>query len=360
MPFALILLSGDSSAPPFVGYAAASLSFLLVGAGLHTTQTAGLALASDLARPDKRHRIVALLYVVLLSGMVLSSLLFGQLLATFSQLRLIQVIQGAAVATMLLNIVALWKQEPRSFTLTVPITNTLTFRQQWEQFSRRGRARRLLLSVALGTAAFSMQDILLEPFGGEILGQTVGQTTFLTTLLSLGTLCGFAIASRGLDFDFDPVRLAAVGLLCGLPAFASITLSAPLHSILLFRTGAFLIGLGGGLFSVCTLTVAMRDAADGSLDVNGLALGAWGGVQATAAGVAIAVSGFIRDAVGMVASDGGFGPALTGPATGYAFVYQIEIVLIFASLIAIGPLVRSTRTQSAERDHAFGLAELPG
>ena len=43
MPFALILLSGDSLQPPIVGQIGAALAFLLVGAGLHTTQTVGLA-----------------------------------------------------------------------------------------------------------------------------------------------------------------------------------------------------------------------------------------------------------------------------------------------------------------------------
>ena len=43
---------------------------------------------------------------MLLLGMVVSALIFGALLANFSQLRLIQVVQGAAVATMVLNLVA--------------------------------------------------------------------------------------------------------------------------------------------------------------------------------------------------------------------------------------------------------------
>ena len=40
---------------------------------------------------------MALLCVMLLVGMVVSALVFGALLANFSQLRLIQVIQGAAL-----------------------------------------------------------------------------------------------------------------------------------------------------------------------------------------------------------------------------------------------------------------------
>ena len=113
MPFALILLSGDSRAPAWVGHASAALAFLLTGAGMHTVQTAGLALATDQATEANRPGIVALMQVMLLVGMVVSGLAFGALLADFSQLRLIKVVQGCAVITMVLNLYALWKQEPR-------------------------------------------------------------------------------------------------------------------------------------------------------------------------------------------------------------------------------------------------------
>ena len=53
MPFALLVLTGGgAAATPYAGEIGAALAFLLVGAGLHTTQTAGLALACDLAPPS--------------------------------------------------------------------------------------------------------------------------------------------------------------------------------------------------------------------------------------------------------------------------------------------------------------------
>ena len=110
MPFALLILSGDTHGPIMVGQVAAVIAFLLVGVGMHTTQTAGLALATDLAPPEARPRVVALLYIMLLAGMLVSSLLLGYLLSDFSAFRLIQVIQGCAVVTMVLNVVALWRQ----------------------------------------------------------------------------------------------------------------------------------------------------------------------------------------------------------------------------------------------------------
>jgi hypothetical protein len=42
------------------------------------------------------------------------------------------------------------------------------------------------VAIGLGTAAFSMQDVLLEPYGGQILRLTVAETTALTALLAAG------------------------------------------------------------------------------------------------------------------------------------------------------------------------------
>ncbi|NBY07309.1 MAG: MFS transporter, partial [Betaproteobacteria bacterium] len=103
MPFALLVLAGagqSASAPAWVGWGAAGIAFLLVGAGLHTIQTVGLALANDLAAEESRPKVVGLMYVMLLVGMIVSSLIFGALLSDFSPGALIQVIQGSAVVTL--------------------------------------------------------------------------------------------------------------------------------------------------------------------------------------------------------------------------------------------------------------------
>ena len=172
-----------------------------------------------------------------------------------------------------------------------------------------------------------------------------------------GTLAAFALAARALGRGADPHRLAAFGAVIGLAAFSAVIFAAPMDSALLFRVGAVLIGLGGGLFAVGTLTAAMGLESGG---LNGLALGAWGAVQATTAGAAILVGGVLRDVATDLAARGALGPALTGPATGYGVVYHVELALLFATLVAIGPLVRSARTAPAQPSSRFGLAEFPG
>ncbi|NWG24378.1 MAG: BCD family MFS transporter [Pseudorhodoplanes sp.] len=356
MPFALLILSGDTHGPIWIGHIGAALAFLLVGAGLHTTQTAGLALATDVAPAELRPRVVAFLYVMLLVGMVASAFAFSVLLADFNQIKLIQVIQGAAVVTMVLNLLALWKQEARDPSRTSRDRARPSLREAWSAISHEHRSTRLLVVVGLGTAGFTMQDILLEPYGGEILHLTVSATTFLTALLAIGSLGGFAFAARRLSRGADPYRLAGSGALLGVFAFSAVIFASPLESHGLFRAGTVLIGFAGGLFAVGTLIAAMNIVQGG---MSGLVVGAWGAVQATAAGISIALGGAIRDGISALTTTGALGPGLSGPATGYSVVYHIEIALLFATLVAIGPLVRGSGRKRTQPNTKFGLAELP-
>ncbi len=359
MPMGLLVLSGDQVAgPEWAGEVGAALAFLLTGLGMHMTQTAGLALAADRASDETRPQVVALLYVMFLIGMGVSAVLIGTLLRDFSALRLVQVVQGAAVVTIVLNVIALWKQEK-----VTPMSKAERaaprplFSDAWNDLTRKTEAKRLLTVVFLGTLAFNMQDVLLEPYGGEILGLSVSATTLLTAMWAIGALIGFGLAARWLKSAINPHRMAARGLLMGLIAFSAVIFAAPMNSAVLFFAGAFGIGLGGGLFAVSTLTSAMALDTEGAAG-KGLALGAWGAAQATAAGVSIFLGGALRDVINAAALNGSLGEALQSATTGYSVVYHIEIGLLFATLIALGPLVRARPlTESASRP--IGLADFP-
>lgn len=359
MPMALLVLSGDRAIDaPWAGYLGAGLAFLLTGIGMHMTQTAGLALAADRATDETRPKVVALLYVMFLVGMAISALIIGTLLRDYSSLRLVQVIQGTAVVTLLLNLIALWKQEkvapmsksereaPRPF-----------FKDAWEDLIKGGDAGRLLMVVFLGTMAFNMQDVLLEPYGGEILGLSVSATTLLTAAWAMGALFAFGFAARWLAKGMNPFRMCSHGILVGLAAFSFVIFSAPMESNTLFYIGAILIGFGGGLFGVATLTAAMTLPTIGNAG-RGLALGAWGAAQATGAGLSIFIGGTMRDLVNHAAGNGILGEALATPTTGYSVVYHTEIGLLFITLIVLGPLVK-VQAMKTETSAKLQLADFP-
>lgn len=342
LPMSLMLMAGLGQRPAWIGEAGALFAFLLVGLGLNTAQTAALALGCDLAPADRRPRVVALLWVVLLLSMLASSLLFGRMLDPFTPRRLFAVVSGAAMATVGLNLVALWQQEARG---TVPATEEAppSLIEAWRGFDRGGQGRRLLVAVALLGAAFSMQDVLLEPYGAQVLGLSVGATTLLTALWAAGSLGGFGLAARELKRGRDAALLAAWGALAGVPAFAAVIFSSALGSATLFRVGAVAIGFGGGLASVSLLSAATSLARDGRF---GFAVGAWGAVQALSAGLATAVGGALRDMIGASAAGGSAAP--------YVVVYHLEMALLFAGLVALGPLVTRRAAPGAHR-----LAEFP-
>ena len=101
-----------------------------------------------------------------------------------------------------------------------------------------------------------------------------------------------------------------------------------------------IVGFGAGLFGHGTLTATMRRAPKAQV---GLALGAWGAVQATAAGVAIALGGGIRDIV--LATPGG-----ASAEAPYVAVFGLEMALLILAVIAVVPLSRAMtkRRRTAE------------
>ena len=67
--------------------------------------------------------------------------------------------------------------------------------------------------------------------------------------------------------------------------------------------------------------------------------------------------GLIRDGIGTLAQSGGLGPVLNNAWAGYSAVYHVEVALLFATLVAIGPLARLARKDRSQA--GLGLAEIP-
>ena len=221
MPFALLVLSGkdyvaDWPALDRTMWPAAALAFLLVGAGVHIVQTVGLALATDLAPREDQPKVVGLMYVMLLVGMIISALrlrpaaepLFpgpadpgdpGRRRGDHGAEPDCRVEAGTARSRP--------RRQARGRAGVFRLTGALS--------SAARNALRGLIVIGLGTLGFGMADVLLEPYGGQVLQMTVSQTTKLTAVFAGGGLIGFAWASRVLSRGYDPLRMAGWGALIG-------------------------------------------------------------------------------------------------------------------------------------------------
>ena len=186
----------------------------------------------------------------------------------------------------------------------------------------------------------------------------MAQTTWLTAILAGGNLLAFALVARQMGRGGEPHRVATLGVLIGIIAFSLVIAADALDSAWVFRSGTALIGFGNGLFSVGTLIAAMAMA---EREHRGLALGAWGAVQATAAGTAVGISGAMKDLVtGLATHHGSFGLAIGAPSLGYGSVYCLEILLLLATLPVILPLALRPAARLAGGESRIGLTQIPG
>ncbi|MCS6772608.1 MAG: BCD family MFS transporter [Thermoflexales bacterium] len=348
-PFSLLLLSKASqlnSEVPFpVAFALCTLIFLLYALGVHIGQTGYLALVTDLTPKRERSQAMAFLWTALIIGQIVSALVISLLLEEFHPIKLIQVMQTSSLVFLVLGVAAIWKQdrpvelEPDSDDFSSKI---------WGVLSER-RMRLFFGILFIGTLGLTAQDVLLEPYGGQVLGMTVSETARLTALWGVGMLAAMGIAWRLIPRLDSPMPIALLSCLVGLVGFGLIASASASRQVLPFALGAAVVGVASGLFLISTLSL-VTSLAD--TKTAGLYVGMWGLVQTFAAGLGALGGSNLRDIVVRITGD---------IAQSYTAVYLAEIVLISATMLFLLAMPRQAFVLRERPVSAFaGLSDIPG
>lgn len=323
-PFSLILLSGNGAIPVWLAFVICLLIFLAYGVGANIVETIFLALVSDITPPGERGRVLSVLWVMLVMGTIVSSIIMGMLLETYTHERLIRVMQGSAVIFVILAGVALWGREkidargklPTPDNARIRLTLQESVLRLWQQQS----LRRLFIVLFLATTAFATHDVLLEPYGGQVLGMTVAATTRLTALWGVAMLVAIGGGGWLLWRGHAGLPVIVAGCVVGALGFLTIGLASDATLVQPFHVGVALIGLGRGLFIVASIALVMSLTDMGHA---GLFIGLWGVMQAVAQGVGTIGGGLARDITVWQ----------TGNITlGYTFTYGASLVILLASI----------------------------
>jgi BCD family chlorophyll transporter-like MFS transporter len=328
-PFALILLSGDGMLSFWPAMLICVGIFTAYGLGVNIVETIYLALVSDITPPNQRGRVITVLWLMLILGAVVSAVVVSVILIDYSHRLLISVMQGSAVIFVVLTVIALYGQErlrPDGTIIapTQPVRVRLTLWESLRVLSQQKTLIALFSLVFMATMAFATHDVLLEPYGGQVLGMSVAATMSLTALWGIMTIVGVGMAGYLLWRRPLPVVLIGMGCGVGLVGFGMISAASPEPLVVVFQIGVAFVSLGRGLFLVGTVVLVMSLTDVGHA---GLLLGVWGIVQAMAQGIGTIGGGLARDVA----------QSLTGSvALGYNVVYlsSLGILLVVVLLLA--------------------------
>ncbi len=350
-PFSLILLSGNGAIPFWLALIICTLIFLAYGIGINIVETVFLALVSDITPPNERGKVLAVLWIMLVLGTVVSSVIISFLLHDYTHMRLIRVMQGSAVVFIAFAMIALWNRERLNKYGVVETPNAIRVRlslgESVRMLAGQRTLRNLFIVLFLATAGFATHDVLLEPYGGQVLGMSVSETTQLTALWGVSMLFSIAGAGWMLWKGRSAITTIIMGCAVGAVGFLVISIASDAAMVNPFRAGVSLIGMGRGLFIVASIALVMSLT---DMQHAGLFIGLWGMMQALAQGFGTIGGGLIRD----------IAQAQTGSVVlGYTVVYSISLSLLVLSLVLVVALRLGRQLRKQTKSPWEGLQDIP-
>jgi BCD family chlorophyll transporter-like MFS transporter len=323
-----------SSARPALALLMAILAYALIGAGVGAAGTSVLALLASRTAETRRPAAAALTWIMMIMGIVVTAATAGSLLDPFSPQRLAYVAGGVVIAAFFLTLVAVAGLERRHAALAPDEARTTDFRAAIAETWADPVARRFSFFVFVAMLAYSMQDMVLEPFAGLVFGFTPGQSTKLSSVQHMGVLIGMLLVGLGgsaFGGTPGPQRMRAWvtgGCLGSALALAFLAAGASAGGSFPLRPAVFALGFFNGIFAVAAIGAMMSLAGAAGQGREGIRMGLWGAAQA----IAFGLGGFLG-AVGLDIGRGYIGA--DGPA--FLAVFTAEALLfLFAARLAMG------------------------
>ena len=314
--------------------ALAIFAFTMIGAGVGAAGTSMLALLASGVVPERRAAAAAVTWTMMIAGIVVAAGVAGALLDPFSEARLIGVAAGVALAAFALACAAIWRLEPRAMQdfSDRPRGEVPGFAEALREIMQETAARRFTVLIFVSMLAYSMQDLILEPFAGLVFGMSPGESTSLSGTQHSGVLLGMIIAGVGgsafagrLPVDLRAWIVAGcAGSGLALAALAMAALAGPGWPL---AANVFVLGLCNGVFAVSAIGAMMGLAGAGENTREGVRMGVWGAAQAIAFGL-----GGLTGALGVDAARHLIGR----DGAAFQLIFAIEACLfILAAVLAV-------------------------
>jgi MFS transporter, BCD family, chlorophyll transporter len=281
-------------AHPVPGMLLGLFAFTLIGAGVGLAGTTLLALLAGEVAPSRRPAAAAITWIMMIMGIVLTSVVTGILIDPYSAARLNMVVAGVAAVAFIITWAALHALETGQRLNATPADAppATDFKTVLADTWADPTARFFSIFVFVSMLAYSAQDLILEPFAGLLFDYSVGASSKLAGVQHGGVLLGMiAVGLAGtLTGGHSTTSMRAwtfagcAGSAVALAGLAVAAASGPASGWPL-QANVFGLGLFNGVFAVSAIGAMMGLAGAGGAGREGTRMGLWGAAQAIAFGM---------------------------------------------------------------------------
>jgi MFS transporter, BCD family, chlorophyll transporter len=294
-----------------IGWSALMCLIMAVyGLAVSCSSTPFTALLVDITEESKRSQLIAIVWSMLMVGIVIGgvtgSVVFkkievegitaGNIPLEILQPPINSVFSFVPFLVVALALIATWGVEKRysrfinnaqndredSITLSRAIKVLTTSRQTGIFFA----------FLSLLTIGLFMQEAVLEPYGGEVFGMSIGETTKLNSFWGIGILLGYGITGFAIIPSWGKKLSTKIGCISVAFCFGLIILAGFTQQPKVLQLAIILFGIAAGIATVGGISLMLDLTA---AKTAGTFIGAWGLAQAMSRGIATLLGGVILD-----------------------------------------------------------------
>ncbi|MEN9222382.1 MAG: BCD family MFS transporter [Thermostichus sp. BF3_bins_97] len=311
-----------------------ALIFALYGLCIGTCSTPFAALLVDVSDEDNRSKLVGIVWSMLMVGIaggaIGSAFLLRGLTPENLQRTINQLFLVIPAVVILLALIATWGVEKRysrygSRSTLAGREDQITLGTAMKVLTASRQTLIFFSFLALMTMGLFIQQPVLEPYGGDVFGMTVAQSTQLNAFWSLGILAGIVLTGFLIVPRLGKQRAARLGCLLVAGSFLFTILSGFTGNPLLLQLCMILFGLASGITTNGAISLMLDLTA---AETAGTFIGAWGLSQAMSQALSTLIGGALLDVGRMLFPSS---PVLT-----YATVFGVEAAVMLLAVYLLG------------------------
>ncbi|HBB34395.1 MAG TPA: MFS transporter [Cyanobacteria bacterium UBA8803] len=328
-----------------------ALIYALYGLALSASSTPFAALLVDISDEDNRSQLIGIVWSMLMVGIVVGAIVSSKLLErpeicgtailAYDPVHTTKVADVAKLQTTInpvfiimpaivfgLCLLATFGVEPKysrytSRSIMVEREDKITFSRALQVLTANRQTGLFFSFLLVLTLSLFMQDAVMEPYGGEVFGMCISETTKLNAPFGIGTLLGISSTGFLILPRLGKQKTTKIGCMGAAVCSGLIILAGFTANPGLLKASLLLFGLSAGVLTAAATSLMLDLTA---AETAGTFIGAWGLAQAIARGLSTILGGAVLNLGKLVFSE---------PVLAYGIVFALQALGMIVAIILL-------------------------